>query len=204
MVILTLNCGSSSVKYQVYDWEQKNVLASGIVERVGQEGSIINHKAPGIADFGIEHECPNHIVAIELILKTITDPKHGVVKVDEGHRRRRPPHGPRRHEVRPLGADRRRIPGHLQGPDRPGPPAQPGQHHGRRGRRGRPARRAPLRHHGHRLAPDHARHQLPLRPAPANGTRSTRSGATASTAPASSTPPSAPPCSWARIPSRPT
>ncbi len=80
MVILTLNCGSSSVKYQVYHWTQKNVLASGIVERVGQEGSIINHKAPGVADIGIEHECPNHIVAIELILKTITDPQHGVVK----------------------------------------------------------------------------------------------------------------------------
>ncbi|PKL25208.1 MAG: propionate kinase [Spirochaetae bacterium HGW-Spirochaetae-3] len=80
MVILTLNCGSSSVKYQVYDWEQKNVLASGIVERVGQEGSIINHKAPGIADIGLEHECPNHVVAVELILKTITDPQHGVVK----------------------------------------------------------------------------------------------------------------------------
>lgn len=80
MVILTLNCGSSSVKYQVYDWEEQNVLASGIVERVGQEGSIINHKAPGIADVGIEHECPNHIVAVELILNTITDPQHGVVK----------------------------------------------------------------------------------------------------------------------------
>ncbi|MBU0928213.1 MAG: acetate kinase [Spirochaetes bacterium] len=80
MVILTLNCGSSSVKYQVYDWDQKNVLASGIVERVGQEGSIINHKAPGVADVGIEHECPNHVVAVELILKTITDPSHGVVK----------------------------------------------------------------------------------------------------------------------------
>ncbi len=80
MVILTLNCGSSSVKYQVYDWHQQNVLASGIVERVGQEGSIINHKAPGIADVGIDHECPNHIVAVELILKTITDPVHGVVK----------------------------------------------------------------------------------------------------------------------------
>ena len=80
MVILTLNCGSSSVKYQVYDWHQKNVLASGIVERVGQEGSIINHKAPGVADVGLEHECPNHIVAIELILKTITDPQYGVIK----------------------------------------------------------------------------------------------------------------------------
>jgi len=80
MVILTLNCGSSSVKYQVYDWNQKSVLASGIVERVGQEGSVINHKAPGIADVSIDHECPNHVVSIELILKTISDPQHGVVK----------------------------------------------------------------------------------------------------------------------------
>lgn len=80
MVILTLNCGSSSVKYQVYDWAQRNVLASGIVERVGQEGSVINHKAPGKGDVSIEHECPNHVVSIELILKTITDPQHGVVK----------------------------------------------------------------------------------------------------------------------------
>lgn len=80
MVILTLNCGSSSVKYQVYDWAASNVLASGIVERVGQEGSVINHKAPAVCDVSIEHECPNHIVAVELILKTITHNNYGVVK----------------------------------------------------------------------------------------------------------------------------
>ena len=80
MVILTLNCGSSSVKYQVYDWNQSNVLASGIVERVGLGNSVINHKAPGICDFSNEHDCPSHTVAIELILKTITDAKYGVVK----------------------------------------------------------------------------------------------------------------------------
>ena len=43
MVILTLNCGSSSVKYQVYDWDNKSVLASGVVERVTQPGSVITH-----------------------------------------------------------------------------------------------------------------------------------------------------------------
>lgn len=80
MVILTLNCGSSSVKYQVYDWANKDVLASGIVERVTLGGSIISHKAPGVCDFTEEHECPTHTVAIELILKTITHPKYGVVK----------------------------------------------------------------------------------------------------------------------------
>ncbi|MBU0934875.1 MAG: acetate kinase [Spirochaetes bacterium] len=80
MVILTLNCGSSSVKYQVYDWTNKDVLASGIVERVTLGGSIINHKAPGICEFTEEHECPTHTVAIELILRTITSDKTGVVK----------------------------------------------------------------------------------------------------------------------------
>ena len=45
MVILTLNCGSSSAKYQVYDWDNKEVLAVGIVERVTQSGAFIVHKA---------------------------------------------------------------------------------------------------------------------------------------------------------------
>ena len=45
MVILTLNCGSSSAKYQVYDWDAKDVLASGVVERVTQSGSGITHNA---------------------------------------------------------------------------------------------------------------------------------------------------------------
>ncbi|TFG79035.1 MAG: acetate kinase [Spirochaetales bacterium] len=80
MVILTLNCGSSSVKYQVYDWDSSSVLASGIVERVTLGGSVINHNAPGLCEFVQEYECPTHTVAIELILKTITHPKHGVVK----------------------------------------------------------------------------------------------------------------------------
>lgn len=80
MIILTLNCGSSSVKYQVYDWDKKDVLATGIVERVTQGGSIINHKAPGVGEFTIDHECPTHTVAIELILKTLIDSKMGVLK----------------------------------------------------------------------------------------------------------------------------
>ena len=47
MVILTLNCGSSSAKYQVYDWDNKDVLATGVVERVTQDGSVITHKPKG-------------------------------------------------------------------------------------------------------------------------------------------------------------
>ncbi len=79
MVILTLNCGSSSVKYQVYDWDNKDTLATGIVERVTIGGSSITHKASGKADFVLEHECPNHTVAIELILNTLVDQEYGVI-----------------------------------------------------------------------------------------------------------------------------
>jgi acetate kinase len=80
MVILTLNCGSSSVKYQVYDWDKKDVLATGIVERVTMGGSSITHKARGKQDFIVEHECPTHTVAIELILDTLVHPEFGVIK----------------------------------------------------------------------------------------------------------------------------
>ena len=80
MVILTLNCGSSSVKYQVYDWEKKDVLATGLVERVTIGGSSITHKAKGKADYVVEHECPTHTVAIELILSTLVNHDHGVIK----------------------------------------------------------------------------------------------------------------------------
>jgi acetate kinase len=80
MVILTLNCGSSSVKYQVYDWEKKDVLATGLVERVTQSGSSITHKARGKADYVVEHECPTHTVAIQLILETLVHPEAGVIK----------------------------------------------------------------------------------------------------------------------------
>ncbi len=78
MVILTLNCGSSSAKYQVYDWDSKAVLANGVVERIGTEGSGITHKANG-GKTEIKSPCPTHKEAIELILKTITDSKIGVI-----------------------------------------------------------------------------------------------------------------------------
>ncbi len=79
MVILTLNCGSSSVKYQVYDWVKQEVLAVGVVERVTQGNSFISHKAMGRNEFVLEHDCPSHTVAVELIIETLTDPENGVI-----------------------------------------------------------------------------------------------------------------------------
>ncbi|MDR2618277.1 MAG: acetate kinase [Treponema sp.] len=79
MVILTLNCGSSSAKYQVYDWDAKDVLAVGIVEKVTLGGSFISHKVKGREEYTANHDCPTHTDAVDLIIKTLTDPKVGVI-----------------------------------------------------------------------------------------------------------------------------
>ena len=79
MVILTLNCGSSSAKYQVYDWEKRDILAVGIVEKVTQEGSFIKHKVKGREEIVFNHNCPSHLEAIDLIIKTLTDNERGCI-----------------------------------------------------------------------------------------------------------------------------
>jgi acetate kinase len=80
MDILTLNCGSSSLKYQLYRWEDRDVLASGVVERVTVGGSFINHysKKSG-KKTKREHDCPDHREAIELIVRTLMDPAIGAI-----------------------------------------------------------------------------------------------------------------------------
>jgi len=79
MIILTLNCGSSSAKYQVYDWESKDVLAVGIVEKVTIGGSFITHRAKGKDEIEFKHDCPTHTDAIDLIIKTLTSKDMGVI-----------------------------------------------------------------------------------------------------------------------------
>jgi len=78
--ILTLNCGSSSVKYQVYDWDNSEVLANGVVERIGQEMSSIEHNAIGKSTHTREAECPTHKEAIKLLVDTLVDPEVGAVE----------------------------------------------------------------------------------------------------------------------------
>lgn len=80
MYILTFNCGSSSVKYQLYSWSAKEVLAKGGVERVAIGGSFIKHYAKGIQEAEIKHDCPDHKEAISLIINTLLDPKLGALK----------------------------------------------------------------------------------------------------------------------------
>ncbi len=80
MYILTLNCGSSSVKYMLYDWNRKLPLVRGIVERVTVGGSFCVHSPHGRNSVRVEHECPDHKEAIRLIIDLLLHPEHGVVK----------------------------------------------------------------------------------------------------------------------------
>ena len=91
MKILALNCGSSSVKYQLYDWEAHNVIAKGMVERVGIGDSFIIHEVDGRETYREEYECHDHSTAISLIVNTLISSEVGVLKqMDEisaiGHR----------------------------------------------------------------------------------------------------------------------
>lgn len=80
MIILFLNCGSSSVKYSVYDWDQKTSLCAGTVERIGIEGSQITHDRPGKLPVEIHKPLANHKEAINLVIETLTNKEYGVIE----------------------------------------------------------------------------------------------------------------------------
>ena len=80
MKILTLNCGSSSVKYSVWDMPARVKLGGGIVEKVTIGNSFIRYKALGKEEIVHHHECPTHNEAIKLIMDFITNPEYGVIK----------------------------------------------------------------------------------------------------------------------------
>ncbi|MGL4524687.1 MAG: acetate kinase [Spirochaetia bacterium] len=77
MVILTLNCGSSSVKYQVYDWTKKDVLGKGVLERVGQEKSDLEHESVGKPEYKGQRSCPTHKEAVAWVMELLLDKAHG-------------------------------------------------------------------------------------------------------------------------------
>ncbi|MDR1193296.1 MAG: acetate kinase [Peptococcaceae bacterium] len=79
MKALVINCGSSSLKYQLFDMADESVLAKGLVERIGLPGSVLIHR-PGDSKVEIQEEIPNHDKAISLVLRALTDAGHGVVK----------------------------------------------------------------------------------------------------------------------------
>jgi len=94
MKILVLNCGSSSIKYQLLDMSNEpDLLAKGIVERIGLEEGILTHKPTGGGKekFIVNEAIENHTIGINLVLRALTDENHGVIsKLEEinavGHR----------------------------------------------------------------------------------------------------------------------
>ena len=91
MNILVLNCGSSSLKYQLINMEDESVIAKGLVERIGIDGSILTHKPTGKDKYVVETPMKNHNIAVKLVLDALMDAEHGVIKsTDEiaavGHR----------------------------------------------------------------------------------------------------------------------
>lgn len=91
MKILVVNCGSSSLKYQLIDMDNESVIAKGLCERIGIEGSKLTHQPAGKDKFVVENPMPDHTVAIHMVLDALMDGEHGVIKnTDEiaaiGHR----------------------------------------------------------------------------------------------------------------------
>ncbi|NCC95256.1 MAG: acetate/propionate family kinase, partial [Synergistales bacterium] len=91
MKVLVINCGSSSLKYQLFDMDGEKVLAKGLVERIGIDGSRLKHTKTGADSVSIETSIPDHEVAVKLVLDALLDKGHGVLSsLDElsavGHR----------------------------------------------------------------------------------------------------------------------
>jgi acetate kinase len=79
MKIFVVNCGSSSVKYQLFDMSNESVLAKGLLERIGGSDSALHHTVNGLR-YDREFPCPSHTAGLNTIINTLVDPQIGVVK----------------------------------------------------------------------------------------------------------------------------
>ena len=91
MTILVINAGSSSLKYQLIDMDDGSVIAKGLVERIGIEGSKLTHKYGNKQEFELTTPLADHTAAMGVVLEALVDPEHGVIQsIDEigavGHR----------------------------------------------------------------------------------------------------------------------
>ena len=80
MIILSFNCGSSSVKYQLYNWTKKEIIAKGIVERVTIRDSFCVHEVNNREKITLKHDCPTHKEAIKLIIDSLIHSEYGAIK----------------------------------------------------------------------------------------------------------------------------
>ena len=79
MKVLVINCGSSSLKYQLIDSDTEDVLAKGLVERIGIEGSVLTHRPAGKDKVVIETPMEDHNIAVKLVIDALADKNHGVI-----------------------------------------------------------------------------------------------------------------------------
>jgi acetate kinase len=81
MIILVLNCGSSSIKYQVFNMSNgSDLLAKGLLERIGLNDSVLTHKPVGKEPYKVIMDIPDHTLGINMVMAALTDKKHGVIK----------------------------------------------------------------------------------------------------------------------------
>jgi len=80
MIILVVNCGSSSVKYELFDIEKEKPLAKGLVDRIGDDSSSLTLEVGDKKRVERKEVCPDHHRAIELVRDVLTDPKSGVLR----------------------------------------------------------------------------------------------------------------------------
>lgn len=79
MIIFVVNCGSSSIKYQLLNMNGEQVLAKGLIERIGMEGSVLKHTPTGKYTVDISAEIPDHSVGIQMALDALTNEEYGVI-----------------------------------------------------------------------------------------------------------------------------
>ena len=77
--VLVINCGSSSLKYQLLNMRGENLLAKGLVERIGMDAGVHTFQRPDNQDLIEERPIADHAVAIEIVLQTLAHPEHGVI-----------------------------------------------------------------------------------------------------------------------------
>jgi acetate kinase len=80
VIVFVINCGSSSLKYQLIDMTKETVMAKGLVERIGMDGSILKHSPADKDTLEFTPAIPDHKVAIQLVIDALIDENHGVIK----------------------------------------------------------------------------------------------------------------------------
>ena len=91
MKVLVLNCGSSSIKYKLFDMDSKEVIAQGGIEKIGLKDSFLKLTLPNGEKKILEKDIPEHTVGVEFILNTLVSPEYGAIQSLEeinavGHR----------------------------------------------------------------------------------------------------------------------